>query len=123
MKPGFIVPTGNLGHGFAALYARAMGFPLGPVVLATNANPALTQYLSTGQWEPSPSLSTLASAMDVAKKPAASHGTEDCHINEPTGKETVKEADREKGVGGFLLQGLPQGGLDTADKSGKPHRF
>ena len=29
-KPGFVVPSGNLGHGFAVLLARAMGLPVGP---------------------------------------------------------------------------------------------
>jgi threonine synthase len=64
-KPGFLVPTGNLGHGYAVLYARAMGLPVGPVVLATNANRTLADWHSTGVYRPRPSIATLASAMDV----------------------------------------------------------
>jgi threonine synthase len=64
-KPGFIIPTGNLGHGFAALYARAMGLPIGPVVLVTNANPALSEWHKSGRYEPRTSLATIANAMDV----------------------------------------------------------
>ncbi|HET7817220.1 MAG TPA: threonine synthase [Sphingomicrobium sp.] len=64
-KPGFVVPSGNLGHGFAVLLARAMGIPLGPVVLATNANRTLKDWSSTGRYDPRPSVQTLANAMDV----------------------------------------------------------
>jgi threonine synthase len=64
-KPGFIIPTGNLGHGFAALYARAMGLPIGPVVLVTNANPTLSEWHRSGTYEARTSLATIANAMDV----------------------------------------------------------
>ena len=64
-KPGFIIPTGNLGHGFAALYARAMGLPIGPIKLVTNANPALSEWFKSGTYTPRTSLATIANAMDV----------------------------------------------------------
>jgi threonine synthase len=64
-EPGFVVPTGNLGHGFAVLLARAMGLPIGPVVLATNANRTLSDWHVSGRFEPRPSVPTLANAMDV----------------------------------------------------------
>ncbi len=64
-RPGFIIPTGNLGHGFAALMARAMGVPIGPVILATNANRTLKDWATSGRYEPRPSVATLANAMDV----------------------------------------------------------
>jgi threonine synthase len=63
--PGVIVPSGNLGNVLAALYARALGLPLGEVVLATNANRAVTDYLDRGVWHPPPTVETLATAMDV----------------------------------------------------------
>ena len=65
VKPGFVIPTGNLGHGFAALYARAMGLPIGPIVLATNANRTLSQWAVTGTYAPLASVATIANAMDV----------------------------------------------------------
>jgi threonine synthase len=34
-------------------------------VLATNANPTVSEFLRTGEWQPRASLATLASAMDV----------------------------------------------------------
>jgi threonine synthase len=64
-KPGFIIPSGNLGHGFAVLLARAMGVPIGPVVLATNANRTLKEWNESGRYEPRASIATLANAMDV----------------------------------------------------------
>lgn len=64
-RPGLIIPTGNLGHGVAALYARAMGAPIGPIVLATNANAALAHWAESGTYEPRASVATLANAMDV----------------------------------------------------------
>jgi threonine synthase len=63
--PGLIVPTGNLGHGFAALYARAMGMPIGPVRLVTNANRTLAEWAASGRYVPRPAVATIANAMDV----------------------------------------------------------
>ena len=61
----FIVPTGNLGNALACIWARAMGMPIGGIILATNANRVLPEFLATGDWQPRPSVQTLASAMDV----------------------------------------------------------
>ncbi len=61
----FVVPTGNLGNAFACLLARELGLPIGRVVLATNANRVLVDFLSTGRYEPRASVATLANAMDV----------------------------------------------------------
>lgn len=64
-KAGFIIPTGNLGNAFACIMAREMGLPIGPVILATNANRTIADYFETLEWLPRASLQTLASAMDV----------------------------------------------------------
>jgi len=61
----FIVPTGNLGNGFACVWARRMGMPIDRIVFATNANTTIPDFLSSGEWQPRPSVATLASAMDV----------------------------------------------------------
>ena len=45
--------------------AREMGLPIGPIVLATNANRTIPEYLETLEWIPRASVQTLASAMDV----------------------------------------------------------
>jgi threonine synthase len=62
---GSIIPSGNLGNGMACVWARAMGLPVREIVLAVNANRAIPDFLATGQWQPRPSVATLASAMDV----------------------------------------------------------
>lgn len=61
----FVVPSGNLGNVVACLWARRMGLPIGKVVLAHNLNRTVPDYLDSGQWQPRPSIATLASAMDV----------------------------------------------------------
>ena len=64
-RVNFVVPTGNLGNGFAAIWARAMGLPINDIVLATNMNRSIADYLVSGDWRPRDSIATLASAMDV----------------------------------------------------------
>ena len=62
---GFIVPTGNLGNACAALVARRMGAPVGPIRLACNANDALPRYFAGSAYAARPTRATLANAMDV----------------------------------------------------------
>lgn len=64
-KPGLVVPTGNLGNAFAAILARALGEPIGPIVLATNANRTLHDWFTDGEYKARASVATLANAMDV----------------------------------------------------------
>lgn len=64
-RANFIVPAGNLGNSLACVWARHIGLPIGEIVLATNANQTITEFLRTGEWEPRPSVATLANAMDV----------------------------------------------------------
>jgi threonine synthase len=62
---GLIIPTGNLGHAFAAVYARSLGVPIGPIVAVTNANRTLFDWHRTGAYSPGPAVATIANAMDV----------------------------------------------------------
>ncbi len=64
-RPNFIIPAGNLGNSLAAIWARHIGLPIGEIVLATNANQTIADFLDNGEWRPRPSIATLASAMDV----------------------------------------------------------
>lgn len=64
-KPGFIVPTGNLGNATACYWARAMGFPIREIALSTNENKVIPDYLQSGNFQPRKSIATLANAMDV----------------------------------------------------------
>ena len=64
-SPGFIIPSGNLGHATAAYWAQALGFPIRDIVLSTNANTVLSDYLRSGDYTTRPSIHTIANAMDV----------------------------------------------------------
>ena len=64
-RPGFVIPTGNLGNALACILARDMGLPIGDIVLATNANRLISDYLDGADWLPRASIRTLATAMDV----------------------------------------------------------
>jgi threonine synthase len=61
----YIIPSGNLGNAAACIWARQVGLPIAQIVLAHNANRAVTDFLHTGEWRPRPSIATLANAMDV----------------------------------------------------------
>jgi len=60
-----VVPTGNLGNAVACLLARCCGLPIGSLVLANNANDALTRFFAGQDYRPLPTIATLANAMDV----------------------------------------------------------
>lgn len=60
------IPTGNLTSLTAAVMARRMGLPLGPLVAACNSNRHFCDYLQYGdEMLPSASVETAARAMDM----------------------------------------------------------
>ena len=59
------VPSGNFGNICAALFGHEMGLPVKRFIAANNANDIFYKYLQTGQYDPKPSVQTLANAMDV----------------------------------------------------------
>lgn len=66
----FCVPTGNFGNIFAAHVAREMGLPIQDLVLATNENNVLAEFLTTGVYRVRPASETLATSspsMDISK--------------------------------------------------------
>jgi threonine synthase len=64
-RPCISVPSGNFGNLTAGLIAQRLGFPIGSFVAATNVNDTIPRYLASGRYEPVPSRSTIANAMDV----------------------------------------------------------
>ena len=64
-KAGFVIPSGNLGHALACVWAREAGLPVGGILLAHNANRTVPDYFADGRWRPRPSIATIATAMDV----------------------------------------------------------
>lgn len=61
----FSVPSGNFGNLTAGLIAARMGLPVERFIAATNMNDEVPRYLSSGRFEPRPSLQTISNAMDV----------------------------------------------------------
>lgn len=59
------VPSGNFGNICSALFGKRMGLPIKRFIAANNANDIFFQYLQTGQYNPKPSVATIANAMDV----------------------------------------------------------
>lgn len=64
-KVVFSVPSGNFGNLTAGLFAKRMGLPVSKFIAANNLNDIVFKYLKTGLYEPRPSVSTIANAMDV----------------------------------------------------------
>ena len=59
------VPSGNFGNICSALFGKRMGLPISRFIAANNANDIFYNYLQTGQYNPKPSVQTIANAMDV----------------------------------------------------------
>ncbi len=61
----FSVPTGNFGDIFAGYVAAQMGFPIGQLVLATNANDILCRFFTTGDYRMNVVVPTFSPSMDI----------------------------------------------------------
>jgi threonine synthase len=62
----FVIPTGNFGDALSAHVARAMGAPVGRVLIATNANDMLAATVETGlHARQGASRATVSPAMDI----------------------------------------------------------
>ena len=59
------VPSGNFGNLTAGLFAKQMGLPVKHFIAANNRNDIFYNYLQTGEYNPRPSIATIANAMDV----------------------------------------------------------
>ncbi|HAZ14790.1 MAG: threonine synthase [Bdellovibrionales bacterium GWA2_49_15] len=61
----FVIPSGNMGNGMAAVWAKEMGMPIGEIHFACNSNRAIFDYFQSKKLTVRKSLKTLANAMDV----------------------------------------------------------
>jgi threonine synthase len=63
----FTVPSGNFGDALAGYVAKAIGAPIGKIMIATNANDGIAQAFETGTYAKSiASTQTLSPAMDIS---------------------------------------------------------
>jgi threonine synthase len=59
------VPSGNFGNLTAGLLAKRLGLPIQHFIASTNANDIVPHYLSSKQFTPRASVTTISNAMDV----------------------------------------------------------
>lgn len=140
------VPSGNFGNICSALFGKKMGLPIKRFIAANNANDIFFKYLQTGQYEPKPSVQTIANAMDVGDPSnfariydlyGKSHSAITADISGATYTdeqiaETIKEAKAETGYTcdphgacGYraLKEGLKQGEVGVFLETAHPTKF
>ncbi len=64
-KVAFAIPTGNFGNVFAGYVARAMGLPIGLLIVGSNRNDILTHFFTTGNMSIRPVVPTVSPSMDI----------------------------------------------------------
>ena len=58
----FAVPGGNFGNAYACWVAKKMGLPIMRLIVCTNENDAMDEFLRTGRYAPKPSSETIATS-------------------------------------------------------------
>lgn len=64
-KVVFAVPTGNVGHLMAGLYAQEMGLPVERFVLGTNQNDIMSNFINTGILQQDKFVQSYSNSMDI----------------------------------------------------------
>ena len=140
------VPSGNFGNITAGLFGKHMGLPVKRFIASNNSNDIFYQYLQTAQYNPRPSVATIANAMDVgdpsnfARVLALYENSHEAICAEISGatytdeqiRETVKKAYQESGylldphgACGYraLEEGLKEGEVGVFLETAHPAKF
>ncbi|MFN3972484.1 MAG: threonine synthase [Gemmobacter sp.] len=102
----FCVPTGNFGDIYAGHIARAMGLPIGRLVIATNQNDILDRALRTGAYRTEGVRPSISPSMDIQVSSNFERALFDALGREGA---AVAALMAELRAGGF---GIPQGALE-----------
>ncbi|EKM57081.1 uncharacterized protein PHACADRAFT_119273 [Phanerochaete carnosa HHB-10118-sp] len=89
VKIQYVVPTGNFGDILAGYYTKAMGLPIGKLVIATNSNDILARFWKGGAYE-----KVDSSTLNGSGAAAPAEGSSDGRQGSNTGgvKETLSPA-------------------------------
>ncbi len=61
----FVVPTGNFGNVYAGYVAKRLGLPIAKLVIATNSNASVAQFINDGVMQPGLVTPTISPSMDI----------------------------------------------------------
>ena len=65
-KVDYCVPTGNFGDVLAGYYAKCLGLPVGQLIVASNTNKVLTDFIETGTYDRRRDfVKTISPSMDI----------------------------------------------------------
>ncbi|MCH2167198.1 MAG: threonine synthase [Oceanicola sp.] len=112
----FTVPTGNFGDIFAGHVARAMGLPIGRLVVATNRNDILHRCIRTGAYEKQGVEPTISPSMDIEVSSNFERALFDLYDRD--GAAIAQLMDELKHKGGFTVSQGVLGKLQEAYGSG-----
>jgi threonine synthase len=104
----FAVPSGNFGNILAGHVARKMGLPIRQLILATNENDVLDEFIRTARYRvrrPDETLQTSSPSMDISKASNFERFVFDLVDRDPARvRELWAQVERD---GGFDLSGTP----------------
>lgn len=76
LKLQYTVPTGNFGDILAGFFAKRLGLPMQPLVIATNENDILTRFFQTGRYEKAGEVSASSETAQTEKAAGAADGAQ-----------------------------------------------